>query len=98
MLDQALNALSVMLALGEHRLGTADCEVVYEGRGWPIRLHQGRDAVQRFCKRWILSDGYARKASRHGAYGSTRVQHLSSPKHQSSPNCGRSQVAPEGCT
>jgi hypothetical protein len=26
------------------------------------------------------------------------VQHLSSPKHQSSPNCGRSQVAPEGCT
>ncbi len=71
MLDQALDALGVMLALGEHRLGTADRKVVYERCGRSIGLDQGRYAVQRLCQRCILRDGYAGKASRHRAYGST---------------------------
>ena len=49
MLDQALDAFSVVLVLSEHRLGTADREVVHERRGGLIGLDERRYAVQRFC-------------------------------------------------
>jgi hypothetical protein len=47
--DQALDALSVQLALSDHCLGAADCEVVHERRSRPIRLDEGRYSVQRLC-------------------------------------------------
>jgi len=48
-LDQALDSLSVMLALCEHCLGTADRKVVHERRGWLLGLNKGRHAVERLC-------------------------------------------------
>jgi hypothetical protein len=64
-LDQALNALGVLLALGEHRLGAADGKVVYERSSRSLRLNERRHSVQRLCQRSILRDGYAGKSCRH---------------------------------
>lgn len=68
MRDQALDAISVVPAVGEHRLGAANREVVHERRGRLSRLDKGRYAVQRLCERWILRDGYADKACRHNPW------------------------------
>ncbi len=65
-LDQALNALGVLLALGEHCLGAADGKVVYERSSRSPRLDEGRHSLQRLCQRSILRDGYAGKSCRHG--------------------------------
>ncbi len=74
-LDQALNALRVLLALGEHCLGAADGKVVYQRSSRLLRLDEGHHSVQRLCQRSILRDGYAGKSCRHGIHSSTAVQH-----------------------
>jgi len=67
-LDQALDAIRVVPAVGEHRLGAANCEVMHERCGRPIGLDEGRYPVQRLCQRWILRDRYA-GCSSHAADG-----------------------------
>ncbi len=47
--DQALDALSVQLALSDHCLGAPDREVVHERCSRSVRLDEGRHSVQRLC-------------------------------------------------
>ena len=49
MLDQALDALGILLALSEHCLGAADRKVVHERRSRSIGLDEWRYPVQCLC-------------------------------------------------
>ena len=78
-LDQALNALGVLLALSQHCLGAADRKVVHERRSRPIGLDEWRHPVQRLCERLILRDGYADESCRHSPMVAPRCNTKISP-------------------